>query len=60
MSELHNVAREGDVAKLVALLASSPDLDARDKLSRTPLILAAWAGQLVRQVHSVCWPDIAD
>jgi hypothetical protein len=59
MSELHNVAREGDVAKLVALLANSPDLDARDKLSRTPLILAAWAGHLVGQMHSVCWPGIA-
>jgi hypothetical protein len=47
MSELHDAARTGDTAKIIGLLASSPDIDGRDKHSRTPLILAAWAGHLV-------------
>lgn len=43
---LHDAARAGDLARVKALLeaAAPPALDARDKLRRTALHLAAWAG----------------
>ena len=43
---LHNAAREGNVVELTKLLAQSSSVQTRDKHSRTPLHLAAWAGQL--------------
>jgi len=43
-SEIHNLARVGDVDG-VTKLASDPELvNSRDHLRRTPLIVAAWAG----------------
>lgn len=45
--DLHVAARNGDVPALVAAVAAGSDLNARDKLSRTPLHMAAWAGQTV-------------
>ena len=43
--DLHAAARAGDVAVLNAGVASGCDVNAKDKLSRTPLHLAAWSGQ---------------
>ena len=43
---LHNAAREGDNAALKALVAQGSSLSVRDKHSRTPLHLSAWAGHL--------------
>lgn len=43
---LHNAAREGDDAALKALVAQGSSLSVRDKHSRTPLHLSAWAGHL--------------
>jgi hypothetical protein len=60
-SELHDAARTGDSAKIIELLAGSPDIDSRDKHSRTPLIMAAWAGQLVgtqlSSIQLLCRPS---
>lgn len=44
--DLQNAAREGNVAELTKLLAQGADVNSRDKHSRVPLHLAAWAGQL--------------
>lgn len=43
---LHNAAREGNVVELTKLLAQHASTQSRDKHSRSPLHLAAWAGQL--------------
>ena len=43
---LHNVAREGDGAAMKALLAQGSSISVRDKHSRTPMHLSAWAGHL--------------
>ena len=43
---LHNAAREGSVTELTKLLAQGSNVCARDKHSRQPLHLSAWAGQL--------------
>lgn len=43
---LHNAAREGNVAELTKLLAQGSSVSTRDKHSRQPLHLSAWAGQL--------------
>ena len=43
---LHNAAREGDDVALKALVAQGSSLSVRDKHSRTPLHLSAWAGHL--------------
>ena len=48
MADLHTAARNGDTARILQLVAIGADLNARDKLARTPLHLAAWAGQMVR------------
>ena len=42
---LHAAARTGDAAAITELLAAKPDINARDEHARTPLHLAAWAGQ---------------
>lgn len=47
MAPLHDAAR-GDPAKVSEILAQgNVDVDARDRHSRTPLHLAAWAGQVL-------------
>lgn len=44
---LHNAARSGDAAAAEELCESNPlALNSRDRLSRTPLHLAAWAGHI--------------
>jgi ankyrin repeat protein len=43
--DLHTAARNGDVARMLELIGLGTDLNSRDKHSRTPLHLAAWAGQ---------------
>ncbi|KAL0027207.1 hypothetical protein WJX77_003771 [Trebouxia sp. C0004] len=43
---MHNAAREGNVAELTKLLAQGSSASTRDKHSRQPLHLSAWAGQL--------------
>lgn len=43
---LHNAAREGSVTELTKLLAQGANVCVRDKHSRQPLHLSAWAGQL--------------
>lgn len=43
---LHNAAREGNVAEVTRLLSLGASVVIKDKHSRTPLHLAAWAGQL--------------
>jgi ankyrin repeat protein len=42
---LHAAARSGDVAALTQAIASGGDLNAKDTLRRTPLHMAAWAGE---------------
>lgn len=48
MADLHTAARNGDKDRIVELVTKGADVTVRDKLSRTPLHLAAWAGHLVR------------
>ena len=45
MGSLHNAARAGDAdAAAAAIAADASSITATDKLNRTPLHLAAWAG----------------
>ncbi|KAL4199403.1 hypothetical protein AMTRI_Chr03g144790 [Amborella trichopoda] len=45
--DIHTFARDGNLEALQSICISNPlAVNARDKLSRTPLHLAAWAGQL--------------
>lgn len=47
MSALHDAARSSNPDDVAAILAQGlVDIDGRDRLSRTPLIIAAWAGQV--------------
>lgn len=47
--DLHNAAKTGDQQRMVQLIGMDAlCINLRDRLSRTPLHLAAWAGQLVR------------
>ncbi|KAG7542265.1 Ankyrin repeat [Arabidopsis thaliana x Arabidopsis arenosa] len=44
-ADLHSAARSGDLAAVQSILSSNPlAVNSRDKHSRTPLHLAAWAG----------------
>ncbi|KAL6176121.1 hypothetical protein ACLB2K_052757 [Fragaria x ananassa] len=44
--ELHAAARSGDLSQVQVIVSSNPlKVNGRDKHSRTPLHLAAWAGQ---------------
>ncbi|KAL6906297.1 hypothetical protein ACP4OV_003898 [Aristida adscensionis] len=52
--QLHSAARSGDVAAAESLCESNPlAVKSRDRLSRTPLHLAAWAGH-VEVVRCLC------
>eukprot|EP00854_Cymbomonas_tetramitiformis_P028774 gene28774-35716_t len=42
---LHIAARNGDLSSLAQLLAGGSDVNGKDKLKRTALHLASWAGQ---------------
>lgn len=44
--DLHGAARTGDLATLGTGIAAGADVNARDRLKRTPLHIAAWAGQV--------------
>lgn len=49
MSTLHDAARGDDPDAVAAVLAQGlVDVNTRDKLSRTPLIIASWAGKVSR------------
>lgn len=41
---LHSAARNGDLDAVVSRIADGDDVNLKDKLKRTPLHLAAWAG----------------
>lgn len=41
---LHDAARSGDIATLTSLIGQGANLDQKDRINRTPLHLAAWAG----------------
>lgn len=44
--DLHSAARAGDLSTVISICSSDPlAINSRDKHSRTPLHLAAWAGQ---------------
>lgn len=51
---LHDAAKQGDLVAIGAHLSLGTDVNAVDKLQRTPLHLAAWAGQDVRFCLSTC------
>jgi hypothetical protein len=54
MSALHDAARSSNPDDVAAILAQGlVDIDGRDRLSRTPLIIAAWAGQ-ARNLPPIC------
>ena len=42
---MHEAARLGDTLAITRLLAAGGDVNAKDRLKRTPIHLAAWAGQ---------------
>ena len=44
---LHDAAKQGDLAAIGQCLSQDVDVNGVDKLQRTPLHLAAWAGQEV-------------
>lgn len=54
MAPLHDAARS-DPAKVAEILAQgNVDVNARDRHARSPLHLAAWAGQVLQQA-AVLW-----
>ncbi len=60
MAPLHDAAR-GDPAKVSEILAQgNVDVDARDRHSRTPLHLAAWAGQVMADRCSIVLQRVSD
>jgi hypothetical protein len=46
-TDLHTAVRNGDVAALQAAIAAGAEINTKDQHKRTPLVLAAWAGQIV-------------
>jgi ankyrin repeat protein len=50
-TDLHTAVRNGDVAALQAAIAAGADINTKDQHKRSPLVLAAWAGQIVSQQH---------
>ncbi|KVH89868.1 ankyrin repeat domain-containing protein 6 [Cynara cardunculus var. scolymus] len=59
MEDLHAAARAGDVVAVQTICSSNPlSVNSRDKHSRTPLHLAAWAGQT--QVVNILCKNKAD
>ena len=46
MSQMHKAAREGDAGRLKELLELGIDPNSVDKLFRTPIHLAVWAGNV--------------
>lgn len=47
---LHDAAKTGNVKAVNELLAQQVDVNQKDRLNRTPLHMAAWAGQTVRRL----------
>ena len=45
---LHHAAKTGDLTEIGRFLSIEADVNEVDKLQRTPLHLAAWAGHVVR------------
>jgi hypothetical protein len=46
--DLHTAAKTGDQQRMLQLIGMNTAIDTRDRLSRTALHLASWAGQTVR------------
>ena len=51
MADAHATARDGDLEALNTFIAAGSNLNQRDKHSRTPLHLAAWAGKVSADMH---------
>ena len=51
MADAHAAARDGDLEALNTFIAAGSNLNQRDKHSRTPLHLAAWAGKVSADMH---------
>ena len=53
---IHVAAREGDLEALIQAIGSGDDVDvdSRDKLKRTALHMASWAGQVRVAWHMLC------
>ncbi|KAI3823769.1 hypothetical protein L1987_05210 [Smallanthus sonchifolius] len=59
MQDIHAAARSGDLVAVQTIISSNPlSINSRDKHSRTPLHLAAWAGQT--QVVNILCKNKAD
>lgn len=50
MADAHAAARDGDLEALNTFIAAGSNLNQRDKHSRTPLHLAAWAGRVSAEI----------
>lgn len=50
MADLHMAARGGDTQRMLQLIGLGNSLEHRDNHARTPLHLAAWAGQEVSRL----------
>jgi Ankyrin repeats (many copies) len=59
---LHDAAKAGDLVEVGKALAAGIDVNAPDKLKRTPLHMAAWAGRTVRiHISDADWKqELAD
>ena len=55
MADAHAAARDGNLEALQEIIAAGGNLNQRDKHSRTPLHLAAWAGKACMDMHVCCF-----